>query len=96
MMAQTMLRDRTDAQRSDGSTAPQRTVPSAFSRAFKHPRFMHYYRLIALVVLVNGALLAWHLARGDWHVADGSALSGLADLIVVNFAVAVLIRRQTS
>ena len=29
---------------------------------------MHYHRLIALVVLVNGALLAWHLARGDWHV----------------------------
>ena len=52
---------------------------------------MHYHRLIALVVLVNGALLARHLARGDWHVADGSALSGLADLIVVNFAIAVLI-----
>jgi hypothetical protein len=55
---------------------------------------MHYHRLIALVVLVNGTLLAWHLARGDWHVADGSALSGLADLIVVNFAIAVLIRQQ--
>ena len=55
---------------------------------------MHYHRLIALVVLVNGALLARHLARGDWHVADGSALSGLADLIVVNFAIAVLIRLQ--
>jgi hypothetical protein len=55
---------------------------------------MHYNRLIALVVLVNGALLARHLARGDWHVADGSALSGLADLIVVNFAIAVLIRQQ--
>ncbi len=55
---------------------------------------MHYNRLIALVVLVNAALLARHLARGDWHVAGGSALSGLADLIVVNFAIAVLIRQQ--
>ena len=55
---------------------------------------MHYNRLIALVVLVNGALLALHLGRGDWHVADGTALSGLADLIVVNFAIAVLIRQQ--
>jgi hypothetical protein len=55
---------------------------------------MHYNRLIALVVLVNGALLGRHLARGDWHVADGSALSGMADLIVVNFAIAVLIRQQ--
>ena len=55
---------------------------------------MHYHRLIALVVLVNGALLARHLTNGDWHVADGSALSGLTDLIVVNFAIAVLIRQQ--
>jgi hypothetical protein len=63
-------------------------------RTFKHPRLMHYNRLIALVVLANGALLARHLERGDWHVADGSALSGLADLMLVNFAVAVLIRQQ--
>jgi hypothetical protein len=41
---------------------------------------MHYNRLIDLVVLVNGTLLAWHLARGDWRFADGSALSGLADV----------------
>jgi len=83
-----------DTERSPGDAAPDRTVPGPFSRAFKHPRFMHYNRLIALVVLVNGVLLARHLARGDWHVGDGSALSGLADLIVVNFAIAVLIRQQ--
>ena len=94
MISQTQHRDQTDAKRSDGSIAPERTVLSPFFRAFKHPRFMHYNRLIALVVLVNGALLARHLARGDWHVSDGSALSGLADLIVVNFAIAVLIRQQ--
>ena len=91
MITQTQCRD---TERSPGDAAPDRTVPGPFSRAFKHPRFMHYNRLIALVVLVNGALLARHLARGDWHVADGSALSGLADLIVVNFAIAVLIRQQ--
>ncbi len=94
MISQTQHRDQTDAKRSDGSIAPERTVLSPFFRAFKHPRFMHYNRLIVLVVLVNGALLARHLARGDWHVSDGSALSGLADLIVVNFAIAVLIRQQ--
>jgi hypothetical protein len=82
------------AERSHGDIAPDRTIPNQFVRAFKHPRFMHYNRLIALIVLVNAALLARHLARGDWHVADGSALSGLADLIVVNFAIAVLIRQQ--
>ena len=55
---------------------------------------MHYHRLIVLVVVVNAGILAVHLSRGDWRVADGSALSGLMDLIVVNFAVAVLMRQQ--
>ncbi len=94
MIPQTKHRNRTDPKRSRGARAPERTVPGPFSRAFKHPLLMHYHRLIALVVLVNGALLARHLARGDWHVAGGSALSGLADLTVVNFAIAVLIRQQ--
>jgi hypothetical protein len=83
-----------DAERIYGDIAPDRTVPNPFFRAFKHPLLMHYNRLIALVVLVNGAVLAWHLACGDWHVAGGSALSGLAGLTVVNFAIAVLIRQQ--
>jgi hypothetical protein len=94
MIPQTKHRNRTDAKRSHGDSASERTVAGPFFRAFKHPLLMHYHRLIVLVVLVNGALLARHLARGDWHIADGSALSGLADLIVVNFAIAVLIRQQ--
>jgi len=69
-------------------------VAASVRRALKHPRFMHYNRLIALVVMVNAAVLGWHLARGDWRVADGSALSALADLVLVNFAVAVLMRQQ--
>ena len=77
-----------------GEMMPDGTVPGPFFRAFKHPGLMHYNRLIALVLLVNGAVLAWHLAGGDWHVADGSALSGLGDLIVANLAIAVLIRQQ--
>ena len=55
---------------------------------------MHYNRLIALVGLLNGALLARHLLRGHWRIADGTALAGLSDLIVVNLAIAVLIRQQ--
>jgi hypothetical protein len=94
MIPQMKHRDRADAKRSFGGSAAERTVPGPFFRALKHPLLMHYHRLIALVVVVNGALLARHLTRGDWHVADGSALSGLADLIVANFAIAVLIRQQ--
>lgn len=89
----TQAQDR-DKGRARGEVIPDRTVPGPLFRALKHPLFMHYNRLIGLVVLVNGALLAGHLARGDWHVADGSALSGLVNLIVVNFAIAVLIRQQ--
>jgi hypothetical protein len=83
-----------DTGRSHGDIAPGAAVPGPFAQALKHPRFMHYNRLIALVVLVNAALLARHLAGGDWHIGDGSALSGLADLTVVNLAIAVLIRQQ--
>ena len=55
---------------------------------------MPYHRLILLVVLVNLGVLWCHLDRGDWLIADGSALSALAALTLVNFTAAVLIRQQ--
>jgi hypothetical protein len=63
-------------------------------RLLKHPRLMHYHRLIALVVAVNAGVLGLHLDHGDWRIADGTALSALASLTLVNFAAAVLIRQQ--
>jgi hypothetical protein len=74
--------------------APPEAPAPVLRRALKHPRFMHYNRLIALVVVLNGVWIARQLWRGDWHIADGSALSGLSNLIVINLAVAVLIRQQ--
>ena len=59
------------------------------------PRLIAYQRLILAVVLLNLGALWYHLARGDWAVADGSALAGLASLTLVNLAAAVLIRQQT-
>ena len=64
-------------------------------RVSARPRLIAYQRLALLVGLVNLGLLWSHLARGDWSVDDGSALSGLASLTLVNLAVAVLIRQQT-
>jgi len=55
-------------------------------------RVIPYYRLIALVVAINGAVFA--IERGDWRVADGSALRALGTLTLINLAVAVLIRQQ--
>ena len=42
----------------------------------------------------RAACSRFHLERGDWRVDDGSALSALAALMLVNFAAAVLIRQQ--
>jgi hypothetical protein len=66
----------------------------ALRRLSKHPRLMHYHRLIVLVLASNIGLLWYHLHRGDWLIADGSALSACADLTLVNLAAAVLIRQQ--
>src|SRR4051812_7565386 len=67
---------------------------SALPRALKHPRAMHHHRLAALVLGVNLVVLLAHHGRGDWHLADGSALGGLADLVLLNLAGAVLVRQQ--
>ena len=55
---------------------------------------MPYHRLIAAVALINLAVLWYHVDRGDWRIGDGSALSALAGLTLVNFTAAVLIRQQ--
>jgi hypothetical protein len=55
---------------------------------------MHYNRLIGLVLLINGALIGLHLCRGDWRISDGTALSALSDLVVINLTIAVLMRQQ--
>jgi len=55
---------------------------------------MPYHRLILAVVLINVGVLWYHLDRGDWLIDDGSALSALTALTLVNFTAAVLIRQQ--
>ena len=55
---------------------------------------MPYQRLIAGVALANLGVLWYHLDRGDWRIDDGSALSALAALTLVNLTAAVLIRQQ--
>ena len=56
---------------------------------------MPYNRLVLGVVLLNAGVLWLHLGRGDWRIEDGSALSALAALTLVNMTGAVLIRQQT-
>jgi hypothetical protein len=77
-----------------GREARARGVAPAARRLLKHPHLMPYQRLIAAVVLINAVALWSHAERGDWRIGDGSALSGLAALTLVNLAAAVLIRQQ--
>jgi hypothetical protein len=53
---------------------------------------MPYYRLIALVAIVNVAVAA--AAADGWQLADGSAIKAFSTLTLLNFAAAVLIRQQ--
>jgi hypothetical protein len=48
-----------------------------------------------LVVVVNVGVLVRHVRRGDWRFSDGSALTAVSALTLVNLTVAVLIRQQT-
>jgi hypothetical protein len=74
--------------------APSPSLAPAARRVLKHPRLMPYQRLILAVAATNVGVLWLHLARGDWRIDDGSALSALAALMLVNFTAAVLIRQQ--
>jgi hypothetical protein len=71
-----------------------RGLASAARRLSKHPWLVPYHRLILAVVLINAGLLWYHLDRGDWLIDDGSALSALGALTLVNLTAAVLIRQQ--
>jgi hypothetical protein len=74
--------------------SPEGTIALPASTPLRRPRLIAYQRLMLAVGLVNLGVLWAHLAVGDWSVDDGSALSGLASLTLVNLAVAVLIRQQ--
>ena len=53
-----------------------------------------YRRLLLGVVAVNLVVAVHHVTRGDWRLADGTALSALSTLTLINITGAVLIRQQ--
>ncbi len=76
---------------------PSTSAPSparSLRAAAKHPRLMPYWRLAATVVAVNIAVLALHVRRGDWRVADGTVLSAFSALALLNITAAVFVRQQ--
>ncbi len=75
----------------DSALPPQHPL---WRRIGKHPALMHYNRLIALVVLVNLAVLWLGSTRYQWWASASSALGPMARLVVFNIALAVIIRQQ--
>jgi hypothetical protein len=61
-------------------------------RILKHPRLMHYNRLVALVMAIN---LGWAVyGATNWWTLDGADLGALALVAQTNLAAAVLFRQQ--
>ncbi|HEX2402941.1 MAG TPA: hypothetical protein VHJ79_23615 [Mycobacterium sp.] len=63
-------------------------------RILKHPRVMHYNRLVALVLVGNMALAIYGMCIADWWPSAGTDLRAVAMAAQVNLAVAVLVRQQ--
>jgi hypothetical protein len=69
-------------------------VAPYLQRISKHPRVMHYNRLVTLVVVVNIGWAVYAASVADWWTSAGTDLRALAMLAQANLAVAVLARQQ--
>ena len=81
-----------DADHYDDITLPPQIHP--LRRVLKDRRLMHYNRLAATVSLVNIAVLGYGLTSGGWFSRDGVNLTSLANVALINFTMAILIRQQ--
>jgi hypothetical protein len=63
-------------------------------RILKHPRVMHYNRLVALVLVGNIAVAVSGVFVADWWTPNGADLRAFAMAAQANLAVAVLVRQQ--
>lgn len=63
-------------------------------RLLKHPRVMHYNRLIVFVVIVNLGWAVYGAAAGNWWTSQHTDLSAIAFMAQTNLAAAVLFRQQ--
>jgi hypothetical protein len=62
-------------------------------RILKHPRLMHYNRLVALVMAVNLGWLVYGATAVNWWTSEGADLSAIALMAQTNLAAAVLFRQ---
>ena len=77
-----------------GDAIPLPPWTRLMQRVFKHPRVMHYNRLIVFVMAVNVAVLWYALSGGHWWSSQGADLASIALVAQVNFALAIILRQQ--
>jgi len=63
-------------------------------RILKHPRVMHYNRLVTLVITVNLGWAGYGATVANWWTSDGTDLGALALVAQTNLAAAVVFRQQ--
>ena len=75
-----------------GQIAPRK--PINLRRFTRHPAFIEYRKLAALVAVVNLTIFWFGLTSNTWF-ADGTFMTGpIAQLALYNFALGILIRQQ--
>jgi hypothetical protein len=79
------------APRGDATPLPPWT--RLMQRVFKHPRLMHYNRLIALVMAANVVVL-WYALAGHWWSSEGANLASIALAAQANFVLAIFLRQS--
>lgn len=63
-------------------------------RILKHPRLMHYNRLVALVMTINLGWAVYGATTAHWWTVDGADLGALALVAQTNLTAAVVFRQQ--
>ncbi|MDP5210680.1 hypothetical protein [Microbulbifer sp. 2205BS26-8] len=68
--------------------------PSLLRKILRHRYLEHYNLLFLLVFAVNAGIFWYGFTQADWWSKQGDSLPVLLDLILANFAVAILVRQQ--
>ncbi|WP_029116633.1 hypothetical protein [Mycobacterium sp. URHB0044] len=74
----------------DRGTAPHLPFPR---RILKHPRLMHYNRLVVLAMTVNLGWAVYGVTSARWWTVDGADLDVIALTAQANLAAAVMFRQ---
>ncbi|MDE1464176.1 hypothetical protein [Spartinivicinus poritis] len=71
---------------------PKKTGP--LRQLGKHEQLMHYNRLVYLVTLVNLGAFFLGITQYNWWGSEGIALGAIANIVVINMTIAIVMRQQ--